>query len=347
MASGALADFLPCPRTATTQCGYCVRPGESDDDFVGFCPEGECPRIELSRSSLALMEVDWLTLAEMLGKALGLTGSPTLSAPGFGQLGWVAPTAPARLPVFLALGREAADIFDAAQRFAEQSPARPFALVVPTRDALDTECLALLHRRGADVIAVDESVEVSSSGELAAAAAAERLVEFALAQVKSRAHVGREPLDTPDGASWEDVTIREIDGHTIEIHCQVRHASTTREARRSYSCDSLGWARRSSKGIVPNTDWDRFLLPVVRAKRVVANDVDAWVRLRQSKRAVAKLLGELTGLPANGAFRSARGRLCYEAVFKVECDQGDEVSIPSAPRRLNRKGNVARDASDE
>jgi hypothetical protein len=220
-------------------------------------------------------------------------------------------------------------------------------LIVSSADVLGIECLALLHRRGAEVLELDQTVELPASGELAAPTAAKRLAEFASANAKSAAPLGHEPLDTPDGASWEDVTIREIDGHTIEIHCQVRHGPTTREARGSYSCDSLGWARRSSRGIVPNTDWQRFLLPVVRGKRVVAANVDAWARLRQSKRAVAKLLGELTGLPANGAFRSPRGRFCYEAVFKVECDQGAEVPIPAAPRRLNRKGNVARDAADE
>lgn len=341
MASGALADFLPCPRTSTTHCGYTVRPGEKDDEFVGFCPEGECPRVELSRSDIALLEVDWLALAGRLGSALGLTGSPSLSAPGIGMLGWVAPTAPSRLPVFLALGREPAEVFDAAQRFAEQSPARPFALVVLSRDALNTECLALLHRRGADVVALDEAVEVSASGELAAPAAAKHLVEFALAQVRSGAQVGREPLDTPDGATWEDVTVREIDGHTIEIHCQVHRGRETREARQTYSCEGLGLVKKSAKGIKPSAGWSSFLLPILQRKRVAASDADAWLRLRQTKKAVAKLLEDLTGLPAAGAFTAHAGRLCYEAVFKVECSPSDELPVPDPPDAIVHQERLA------
>ena len=345
--TGATADFLPCVKTPLNHCGHKVRPGSDDGIFVGYCPDGECARIDLSLADIALLSIDWNLLLAEIGASLGLDGQPVLESPGFGQIAWIAPGQGVRFPVFFGAPSNGQSVFPALQRFAGRSTRTPFAFVTLSRDSLDVDSLGILASGKVVTVFLDAEVAFDKQGNLSATDAAARLLKFAVDAVVSSRSVGPSQMILPQGADWQDVTIKEIDGHTIEFFCQVRRSDGTREVRHAYTFENLGLSKRTSKGPKPSIAWERFLMPILHGKRIVASSSDEWSRMRKWKEEVAGILHTTTGLPADEAFADHRGRNCYEANFKVDCDPRDIVPVPDAPRRLNQKGQIAKGSYDE
>ena len=347
--TGDIADFVACPRTVAMNCGWRIRPAP-DGSLFGFCDEDECAKTEFSRTELAMMKVEWATLLAALGKALGLSGRPDQigSLPAVAQVGWIAPAQTARYPVFFCAPTKFSPLFPQLQRFAERSADEPFALILPSRASVDTDSAGLMNRRKAEIVVLEEEVSIDANGRLFAKEAAARLTKFALVAGGITA-VARAPrFPTPEGARWRDFKITAIDQHTIEIAASVRARSGTKQATESYSFLDFGFTKRSGKGVKPSVDWENFLIQIVQHRRVVAESPRAWNALKKSKEHVAAALKELTGIqPDDETFISYPGRRCYEAGFNVACSPAEETPVPDAPRRLNQKGEVARNRRDE
>lgn len=331
--SGVLADFVPCPRTATTQCGYSVRPGDGDGEFVGFCPEGECPRIELARSSIVLLQVEWQALADEVAKALGLSGVCTVYAPGLAQLGWIAPVMTARYPVFFSAVASPSDNFGHIQRFAERAIG-PFVVILPSREALDLEAVGLIYTRNALAVFMDEGVDVGAEGQIDVEDARLAMEEFALVRAGVKAERKLPTFPTPHGAAWSDIRITAPrNEHEVTVAATVRSGGAATEVSADYSFEDFGLMRESADGSVPTKDWEEFFIQLVLHKRVAARTPKGWGRLKTAKKKVSRILGEITGLDPRGAITDHPGLRCYEAVFQVECERGKETPVPSDPRR--------------
>ena len=347
-ATGDIADFVACPKTAATGCGLRVSPA-ADGSMVGVCTENECARTSFSRSDLAIMKVDWATLLAALGQALGLSGHPDQvgSLPAAAQVGWIAPAQTARCPVFFCAPTKFSPLFPHLQRFAERAAGEPFALILPSRTSVDTDSAGLMNRRKAEMVVLEEAVSMDANGRLLAKEAAVRLTKFALAAGGITAVAPGPRFPTPEGARWRDFKITAIDQHTIEIHASVRTRSGPKQATESYSFSDFGFTKRSGKGVKPSVDWENFLIQIVQHRRVVAESPRAWGALKNSKEHVAAALKDLTEIDPDDAFISYPGRRCYEAGFNVACSPAEETPVPDAPRRLNQKGEVARNRRDE
>jgi hypothetical protein len=345
--TGSAAEFLPCDKTSESHCGYKIRPGIEHDEVVGYCPEGECSRIDLTSADVALLTVDWSLLLSEIATALELQGQPNQESPGLGQLGWIVPGEGKRFPVFFAATVNRQSPFPALQRFAARSSGTPFVFVTHSRSVLDVDSLGILSASKAEAVFLDMDVAIERSGSINAPEAAQRLMKFAIASAGSTAKEGPTQMILPEGADWQDVTIREVDGHTVEVFCQVRMGKATKEVRQTYTFENLGLSKRTSAGAKPSIAWENFLIPIISRKRIAASSSVKWARMRKWKEEIAAILHHVTGLPADGAFEHHRGRHCYEANFKVECDPRDIVPIPDAPRRLNQKCKVARSPDDE
>jgi hypothetical protein len=317
--------------------------------MVGVCTENECPRTSFSRSDLAIMKVDWATLLAALGQALRLSGHPdrVASLPAAAQVGWIAPAETARYPVFFCSPTKFSPLFPHLQRFAERAVGEPFVLILPSRTSVDTDSAGLMNRRKVEMVFLEEAVAMDANGWLLANEAAARLNKFALEAGGITAVVPGPKFPTPEGARWRDLKITAIDQHTIEIHASVRTRSGTKQATESYSFSDFGFTKRSGKGVKPSVDWENFLLPIVQHRRVVAESPRAWDALKKSKEHVAAALKDLTKIDPAEAFISYPGRRCYEAGFNVACSPAEETPVPDVPRRLNQKGEVARNRRDE
>lgn len=333
--TGRGADFVPCAKPYN--CGWRIPPGE----LVGRCPEGECPPRAFGRHELAMVDVDWARLLESLSRALGLTGRPDRvdGLPVAAQLGWIAPVQTARFPAFFCAPTAFHPLFPGLQRFAERAAGGPFAVVVPARDYLDTDCLGLLAARKAEAVFVDEDVAAKPDGNLEATAAADRLLRFALDRAGISAPESKAVFPTPEGAMWEDFAVSEVDGHTVRVTAEVRRGGRTERESETYSFDRLGLANGSKSKGAPVVAWG-FLMGIVAEYRVVPESARDWSRMKKRKERVAETLRGLTGLDGD-PFAVGPGR-CYTPKFKVDRDPSAAKPEPEAPKRIDRTGRVRR-----
>ena len=340
--TGRTASFVPCGESR--DCGWRIIEGQ----FVGRCPEGLCDPKDFERSDLAMVDVDWATLLGDLGGALGLSGCPdaVTKTPAAVQLGWIAPVQSARFAVFFCAPTPFYPAFPMIQRFAELAAGKPFVLVIASRAQLDILSLGVLHSRKAEAVFLDDEVKIDESGRLDALGAANRLVKFALAISGVTLKPSIPKFPTPEGAQWSDITILEVDGLTIEVRACVKTPSGPREQSAKYTYEALGLTKLVGGRQVPSSDC-AFLVEILRHRRVSVDSQKEWDSLRGFRNNIGGLLQDLTGLPSSGAFILHRGRRCYEAAFQVECEPGEEMTVPGPPRRLNREGRVGKGPDDE
>ena len=335
--TGRTASFVPCGKSR--DCGWRIPPGQ----LVGRCPDGECQSQEFSNSELAMVDVDWATLLGEFGEALGLSGHPDAVAktPVAVQLGWIAPAQSARFPVFFCAPTSFYPAFLMIQRFAERVTGMPFVLVIASRDQLDTDSLGLLNSRKAEAVFLDDEVKIDRNGGLNAREASDRLVKFALTTAGVTLKPAIPKFPTPEGAQWNDFTLVETNAHAVEVRVCVRTPSGTKTAKREYSFEDLLLAKTVGGKSTPTRDWT-FLRIIVHRRRITANSTKEWDSLKTSKKNVARILRDMTGLDGSGAFLDHPGRRCYEAVFHVECEAGEETPVPGVPKRVDRKGEAAK-----
>lgn len=330
--TGSYADFLPCPRSATKDCGRRVVPGDGQL-CVAVCPDDQCDPIEVSRADRATLRVDMELIVTALSKALGLCGTSGTDSGG-AHLGWISPVQSARYQAFLSCPPCGESHFPLAQRFAERAAGEAFAFVLPSREDLDTDLVGLLSRRLAMPVFMEEEIDFLPDGNLEAEDARNRLVEFALVRAGIKKEFKLPRFPTPNGANWPDITITADNEHTLKIAAVVRAGMNAVEVTQSYSFKDLGLMKDSTDGPVPTSDWDNFLLKIIRKRRLVGNSPKHWGSLKTSKKLISRLLGDLTGLDPRGAFTDHPGLRCYEASFQVECERGAECPIPGTPRGL-------------
>jgi hypothetical protein len=342
--TGRFADFLPCGRNPANACGWRVVPGNSDV-LIAVCPENLCEPIKVSHADCAMLRVDMGLIAAALAKALGLTGSSTTDSNG-GLLGWISPVQTARYPAFLSFSPCGESHFPLVQRFAERAVG-PFVLVLPSRENIDTDLAGLLAGRHAMPVFMEEEIDFLQDGNLEAQDARNRLVEFALVRAGIKKEFKLPRFPTPTGANWADITITADNEHTLKFAAVVRTGMNTIDVTQTYTFENLGLMKDSKDGPVPTSDWDNFLLKIIRERRLVGGSPKEWNSLKTSKKRISRMLGELMGLDPRGAFTDHPGLRCYEAVFKVECERGQERQLPVPPRRLNRLGQVAKSDQDE
>lgn len=335
--TGDIAVFVTCPRTQVTGCGWRVRQA-TDGSLIGFCAEDECAKTEFSRAELAMMNVDWPALLRKLGVALGIDGRAEVlvETPLVAQIGWIAPAQTARFAAFFCAPTAYSPLFPQLQRLAERVAGNPFAVVIPSRDQLDTDCLGLLASRKCQAVFMDEDVGLDGDGRLHATAASETLSGFARAGLTPAKPKSK--FATPEGATWADLRISEVDNHTICITAAVKRGSKVRAAKEVYTFDQLGMRNDAKKEPKPVAAWD-LLLDFIQDYRVIADGSHSWSQMKKQKEKLTGMLCDLTGLDAD-PFET--GRRCYTPKFKVDGDPTRAKPEPERPRAIDESGKPLR-----
>lgn len=219
-----------------------------EDDIVAVDPE-TCESAPLRRDDIVLWQLDADTLFRGVTAALGLAGTP--SSVGMGnRLWWLGDYVPVegeRFPVYLATSRDAQSLLRSAGHVSALSK-RPFVLITPTRAGASEELNTVVDGRASEWITLAESLTWLGEGSFEAKRPPqEMLAAFTSRHIKVASGRDAAPrFPTPAGATWGDVRIRFLDGHTVSV--QVRGQSGR------YGFADLGMA--SAKNNSPTVAWE-------------------------------------------------------------------------------------------
>jgi hypothetical protein len=243
--SGELASFFPHPDPGV--CLYRVvthAPG----DHVAICDEtGQW--VALKTEDLVLYELDRLALRRAIVKAFGWVAEglqDTRDATPW-RVGQFAPLAGYRFPVFLTIPRARHDLVEATCRLAATQDG-PFILLAPTRRFLTEDSEDLLRRQGACFLALDEATSIGQEGRLVVSPAGQTAIEQFRRRVVPEPD-GTTPLaffSTPAGASWSQLKMRFVDGHTVSVAVGGAHGV--------FHFAEMGMANR--KNGTPTVQWE-------------------------------------------------------------------------------------------
>jgi len=195
-----------------------------EDDIVAVDPE-TCESAPIRRDDIVLWQLDADTLFRGVAAALGLAGTP--SSVGMGnRLWWLGDYVPVegeRFPVYLATTRDAQTLLRSAGHISALSQ-RPFVLVTPTRAGASEELNRVVEGRSSAWITLAESLTWQGEGVFEPKQPIEGVLRrFVNSHVKLQASANATRFPTPPGATWSDVRIRFLDGHTVSV--QVRDRS--------------------------------------------------------------------------------------------------------------------------
>lgn len=219
--NGKRATSHPC--TARPGCGCAhdvVEHGPNDIVAACRCERG-CATFPLKRSDIAVYELDRLAFDQAIAGALHLTGKPHPEN-GLHQttsLGVYSPYAGFRFPVYLTIQLEPDDFHRVASGLVSRTD-EPFVLLAPTRSLCTAQTEQVLVRRKSAFIPLAEDLTVVAGRRKVRL---RRPLDDILASFRA-AHLPAPKDDgsmmffpTPSEASWRDVSIRFIDGHTVSV----------------------------------------------------------------------------------------------------------------------------------
>jgi hypothetical protein len=196
------------------------------DEFVGVSEE-DGTTVPLSRADLVVYRVDPNRLLAGLAEAFGFEpdGGPVGTVPGTYRVGLYRPLAGFAFPAFLTLQTEPDQYRQSVESVAARAGA-PFLLLSPTnRHHRMGSALVLQARQGAH-IALADATALGPDGRLRLTEAGGQWLEDFRCGVlpgEGPAEAGRF-FPTPPGATWRDLRLRFLDGHTVSVEVGgVRH----------------------------------------------------------------------------------------------------------------------------
>lgn len=219
-----------------------------DEDDIVAVDEEASEAAAVAREDIVLWQLDASALFRGAASALGLSGETASVGMGT-RLWWLGDFVPVegeRFPVYLATTRDAGELVKNAGYVSALSR-RPFVLATPSRRAGSEPLSRLIDGRSAAWIALEETLDWQGEGVFVSRQPlGEVLRDFVAAHVRLAAAEPGARFPTPSGATWGDVRIRFLDGHTVSI--QVRE----RSGRFGYA--DLGMV--NTKNNAPTVAWE-------------------------------------------------------------------------------------------
>ena len=214
------ASSHPC--TARHGCGCAHDVVEhGPDDIVAVCRCGRgCATFPLKRSDIVVYELDRTAFDQAVAGAFNLMGEPHTEN-GLHQttrIGVYTPYARFRFPVFLTIQLEPDDFEHVVNGLVSRTGS-PFVLLAPTRNLCTARTEGVLTNRKSTFIPLADEVSLAGRRELRL----RRPVDDILSSFRE-AHLPAPKDDgwmiffpTPPDATWGDVAIRFVDGHTVSV----------------------------------------------------------------------------------------------------------------------------------
>ena len=246
--NGKRASSHPC--TEHPGCGWAHQVIErGPDDIVAVCRcWRSCSTFRLTRSDIALYELDRPAFDRAISDAFNLEGEPE-ALPDFHQttrIGVYSPYAGFRFPIYLTIQFEPEDFLHIVEGLLSGNDA-PFILMAPTRYLCTVDAERVLANRKSAFIPLEEDLDLTGRHKFRL----RRPLKEVLSSFRT-AHLPAPGDDdsmiffpTPPDATWEDVSIRFTDSHTVSI----RVKSETRKCHYA----QMGMANKKSSN--PTVQW--------------------------------------------------------------------------------------------
>ncbi len=246
-----LVTTLACPSPGGDGCPRRVVE-HGNGEIVAVCGDRlrHCESLKLSRVDIVIYRLDPRGLCEAVAEALDLTPS-TSGVAGHRapcHVGDYQPVAGMRFPIYLGIQADP-DAMRATVTGLCGAVNKPFILLTPTVCSIDLEMTGQLNRHRARFAALADILHDDGSGNLAANAAAQALLAEFHAAVMPKEKTGPPVrFPTPPGATWSNVVIQFVDGHTVSIKCK--------SVSGRYNYTQMGMVDRRTSD--PDVQW-RFL----------------------------------------------------------------------------------------
>lgn len=250
----------------------------SADDVEAVCPEnGDV--LTLSRSDLVIYELDFVRLGNLVASLLGVASAePLIDGPrrGLEAIGVYRPVAGQVFPVVMWLARSV-DEFKNAVR-AITTTRTPKILATPTGRFLDDDSQTKIDEHGSAVIVMNELLGIDEQGRWVALDQANEIIDAFRQRHVPQSSPSTPRFPTPPDATWRDVRIRFVDGHTISIGLKSAH--------RSLNYAEIGMA--DGRNGRPSKQWD-LLREFARGQGLMTWQSPGACRKNQKRR---ELLGK-------------------------------------------------------
>jgi len=282
---------------------------QGPDDHVGVCDEtGE--RIDLKDEDLVLWELDRPVLGRALAAALGVRydEEPVERLPTVVRIGYFVPLAGYSFPVYLAIPSSNSDFPRVIGRLV-LSQETPMIILATTRRLLTQWEEELFDRRKTCFLSLEESVQVGADGRMVLTPGGrQRIEDFRQAVVPDAEQDGSVSFfPTPADATWRQVRIRLLDGHTASV--------VVGEVRGVFNYAQMGMANR--KNAAPSVQWELLRIFAARGGVLTWQSPQADRKNQKRRELLARALKEFFRIDRDPFATCGDG---WQALFQIETD---------------------------
>ena len=276
--NGKCASSHPCTERPGCGCAHEVVE-HAPDDIVAVCRcWHSCSTFPVKRTDIAAYELDRPAFDQAVSEAFRLDGDrePHTGIHQTTRVGVYSPYAGFRFPVYLTIQlepEEFARIVDGLSNLCDG----PFVLLAPTRSFCTMDVERVLQKRKSAFLPLEEDLDLTGRHKLRL----RRPLNEVLSSFRT-AHLPAPGDDdsmiffpTPPDATWEDISIRFTDSHTVSI----RVKSETRKCHYA----QMGMANKKSSN--PTVQWG-LLCDFAEERGVLDWSSNRAHRLKQKRREI-------------------------------------------------------------
>jgi len=311
--NGKLASSYQCTVAVGCGCEHEIVIHNSED-IVAVCRcERGCDTFRLKHSDIVMYQVDRSALDAVLAKTFGLIDETSTGTDlrGTTLIGVYSPYAGFRFSVYSTILFEPDD-FDAVIDGLLAKTDDPFILLSPTRLMCSIESEKKLTAKRSICVPLSETLTIDHRQRLQFLRPLDEILdEFRAANVPSpKKDSASAFFPTPTDATWGDVLIRFIDGHTVSI--------TVKSVKRVFNYTQMGMANRKNSN--PTVQW-KLLEAFAEKRGVLEWSSPKADRLNQKRREIlAKNLREFFRIEGD-PFRLTDDGKGWRARFLITPDE--------------------------
>ncbi len=246
--SGALAQSVPCPAEHDCGCAHYVVEHSPDHAVaVCQCEPQRCDTFPVAKSDRVIFEVNQSLLGTALASALGIEPEFEKLRDSYMtfRLGTYSPLAGYEFPVFLCIQFDPYELQMAMATLIATLDS-PIIVLVPTRDLVNPTVMDMVNRRGCCLLALENFINIEGGMLIAHPPLETLLSKFKDLHVPAFDDQSSMTFfSTPPGSSWENVSVRFVDGHKVAVR--------VKSERGIFNYTQMGMA--SAKNGEPTVQW--------------------------------------------------------------------------------------------